>query len=39
MVKAGTLIDASLVHAAVRTPRDGFAPRESENGESVRLIV
>ena len=31
MVKAGTLIDASLVKAAVRTPRDGYAPRESEN--------
>lgn len=31
MVKSGTLIDASLIQAAVRTPRDGFAPRDSEN--------
>lgn len=31
MVKTGTLIDASLIRAAVKTPRDGFAPRTSEN--------
>jgi len=31
MVKAGTLIDASLVEAAVRRPRDGSSPKGEES--------
>lgn len=31
VVKTGTLIDASLIRPAVKTPRDGFAARTSEN--------
>ena len=31
VVKAGTLIDASLIRAAVRTPTDGHAPHTGEN--------
>jgi IS5 family transposase len=31
LVKAGTLIDASLVEAAVRRPRDGSTPKGQES--------
>ncbi len=31
IVRTGTLIDASLIEAAVKTPRDRFAPRTQEN--------
>lgn len=35
LVKTGTLIDASLIRAAVKTPRDRFAPRTAENRSPV----
>lgn len=35
VVRTGTLIDASLIRPAVRTPRDRFEPRTEENRSAV----